>query len=338
MITLSSAALLLNENGSSRITSTGGGYVTITADLNAPIGANPGNLGAIITTSKDMGATVIKRGHQSQQSAGGQGSSIYRYYDITPTNNTALNAMLRFQYFDEELNGLAENTLVVFKSQDNVHWANMGYSGRNTTSNFVDRDAIADFSRWTLSSANNALPLIFSVFNVQCKNNTAFVQWTTAQEQNTLRFDIESSTDGVHWQVIGTVPAAGNSTVEQKYTFTDHNPAPDTYYRIAEHDASNTVYYTGIVRNDCGAKDSYRVWPNPFTQTVFINVAVAQTTPFVLKIYDNKGVLISTQNKTLQPGSNQLQVNLGNKANGVYYVVAEWGSDTKKVATVIKAK
>jgi hypothetical protein len=65
---------------------------------------------------------------------------------------------------------------------------------------------------------------------------------------------------------------------------------------------------------------------------------VAQTTPFVLKIYDNKGVLISTQNKTLQPGSNQLQVNLGNKANGVYYVVAEWGSDTKKVATVIKAQ
>ena len=54
------------ENENSRITGTNGGEVFFSTELNAPAGANPGNLGAIITSTQNLGNVLIKRGHRSQ--------------------------------------------------------------------------------------------------------------------------------------------------------------------------------------------------------------------------------------------------------------------------------
>ena len=91
-IVLQPTALLNGESELSRITGTTGGYIEITNTLNAPSSTNPGNLGAIFTSAANMGSTLIRRGHQSQTNAGGGGNSVHRYYNITPTTNTGLNA------------------------------------------------------------------------------------------------------------------------------------------------------------------------------------------------------------------------------------------------------
>ncbi len=107
-ILLQPTALLNGESELSRITGTTDEYIELANTLNAPSSVNPGNLGAILTSAANMGSTMIRRGHQSQVNGAGAGNSIFRYYDITPANNTGLNATLRFQYFDAELNGLAK--------------------------------------------------------------------------------------------------------------------------------------------------------------------------------------------------------------------------------------
>jgi hypothetical protein len=63
IITLQPTALLNSESETSRITGTLGGYIEITNTLNAPSSVNPGNLGAIITSSQNLGNTIIRRGH-----------------------------------------------------------------------------------------------------------------------------------------------------------------------------------------------------------------------------------------------------------------------------------
>jgi hypothetical protein len=83
----------------------------------------------------------------------GDGSSIQRYYDILPSNNTALNAKLRFKYFDAELNGYDENTMALWKSSDMINWSKQGFTYRDATNNYVEKTGIADFSRWTLSTS-----------------------------------------------------------------------------------------------------------------------------------------------------------------------------------------
>src|SRR5207342_3268404 len=114
-LVLSPSGLLVGENEFNHITGLSGGYVSITVPLNAPSGANPGNLGAIITSSKDLGSVVIQRGHSSQTNQG-SGKSILRYFNIQPSNNTVLNAVFRFTYLDAELNGLTESSLNMWKS------------------------------------------------------------------------------------------------------------------------------------------------------------------------------------------------------------------------------
>ncbi len=108
---LGTTGALNNESENSRVTGANGGQLLFSTTLNAPSGANPGNLGAYITSSKNLGTTVIKRGHQSQMNGSGNGSSILRYFDIIPAANSGLDATLRMQYFIGELNNLDENTL-----------------------------------------------------------------------------------------------------------------------------------------------------------------------------------------------------------------------------------
>ena len=148
-IFLKSAALLYNESEISRIIGTSG-HIEITKKLNAPSSENPGNLGAIITSSQDLRSTTVSRGHAPQSGTGMPGS-ILRYFDIIPGNNTSLNATLRFHYFDAELNGHSESSLSLWKGSHNV-WNIEYFTSRNSFSNYVEKEGIYSFSRQTLSS------------------------------------------------------------------------------------------------------------------------------------------------------------------------------------------
>ncbi|HET9278108.1 MAG TPA: hypothetical protein VFN95_07965, partial [Flavitalea sp.] len=172
---------LENEQEASRIIGENGGEVLLSTVLNAPVAANPGNLGAVIATSQNLGNVIIKRGHQTQ-SGSGLGNSILRYYDIVPENNIILDEF-RINYFDGELNGIDENSLVFFKSDNLTNWSSLAIDSRSVTGNFVSKKNVASFSRWTLAADNRPLPVHFILFNVKCEDDKSLVTWKTAQEQ-----------------------------------------------------------------------------------------------------------------------------------------------------------
>ncbi|MBI2729621.1 MAG: T9SS type A sorting domain-containing protein [Sphingobacteriales bacterium] len=151
ILILSSNGVVSGETETSWLTGATGGYIQIVSTLNAPSAANPGNLGAVITSTQNLGSTIIKRGHVSQTDLAIPGFSINRYYDISPATNTNLNATLRINYFDAELNGKTEAGLSMWKSTDKINWAYAGFSNRNAATNFVETNTIASFSRCTLS-------------------------------------------------------------------------------------------------------------------------------------------------------------------------------------------
>jgi hypothetical protein len=154
-IILSATSLITGETENARITGTNGGYVQITTSLNAPLSANPGNLGAIFTSSTNFGSTIIRRGHAAQSKGVAPDFSINRYYDIIPANNTALNASLKFSYFDAEVNGKNEADLWLWKSSDFTNWfVSAATDNRDVTANYVTAKGIKSFSRWTLSDAS----------------------------------------------------------------------------------------------------------------------------------------------------------------------------------------
>lgn len=334
---LGTTAYLDGEAETNRIIGPNGGQVLFSTSLNAPSAANPANMGAIITSSQNLGNVIIKRGHQTQFNGSGMGSSVLRYFDISPVNNTGLNATLRFHYFENELNSLDENTLVFWKSPDNSNWSNEGFTSRNTTGNYVEKTGVNSFSRWTLSSIDNTLPVQFILFNAKCDGDNIVINFKTAQEQNSSHFNIEKSTDGIRWVVIGRLPAAGNRNNESSYLFTDTNPVQNSYYRIAEFDFDRRVQYTSILRSSCDTRDVFKVWPNPVNKIAFINISANNGSPAIIKVFDNKGALIKIQKATLLQGSNQINVDMKKWSGGIYHIVAEWNNgQMKKTVQVVK--
>ena len=319
-LNLGSTGTLNGEQEASHIIGSNGGTVTFTANLAAPSAANPGNLGIIITSSHNLGNTTIKRGHQSQTNNNGGGNSVLRYYDIIPANNAALDASLRFTYLTAEMNGLAENGLVLWEKQSPQKWTSLGFDARSTSSHYVDKNAIASFSRFTLSSLLNALPVKFTSFTAHCNGSPVLLAWKTAQEQNSQYYLVEKSADGIAWNTVGRIAAAGNSTTESDYHFTDNTPGATAYYRIAEYDADGTAAYTSILYAGCAGQETFRIWPNPASDILYINLQAQTNSTATIKLFDGKGALIGQQAAALVNGNNLISIPVKGLAAGIYYV------------------
>jgi hypothetical protein len=144
-ITLGSNATLVE--GAYRLYGSGGS-ITTTRSLSNLSGQNVAGLGAVITTAANMGSTVITRTHASQSSVLG-GKSVLRNYQITPQNNTGLNATLVYNYHTGELNGIAETQLALHKSLD--AGSSFTYQGGvvDDSSNSITLTGIGSFGLWT---------------------------------------------------------------------------------------------------------------------------------------------------------------------------------------------
>jgi hypothetical protein len=336
-ILLDPAALLTGEKETSRITGTTGGYVQITKTLNAPAAEDPGNLGVIITSPVNLGSVLIRRGHQSQINPAGGGNSILRYYDIIPINNSALNATLRLDYFDGELNGLNENNLNVWKRNANGTWTDLVRSSGSVATNYVERTGIADFTRFTLSNSGNTLPLIWSSFNTQCTGSTVRIGWKTEQEQNTLQFIIRRSLDARNWITIATLPAAGNSNTAQSYSYNDQQSSSGpVYYQIQQQDIDGRLTVSPVLLSNCNAVEELKVFPNPVLNECWVSLQLSRGGSLLLQLFDSKGALVQMRQESVRNGNNQFRLQMQNLAKGIYTLIVKQPDGNIKVVKLEK--
>ncbi|MBI5475607.1 MAG: Ig-like domain repeat protein [Ignavibacteriales bacterium] len=134
------------------------GNLTTTRNITATSGTETfGNIGSdIILNGTSIGSTTVLR-KTGVVSTGNSNSSIKRYFDISPTTNSGLNASVIFHYDDSELNGQDPATLHLYKSTDvGTSWTNRG-GVVNTSNKTVTLSGISGFSRWTASNDLNIL-------------------------------------------------------------------------------------------------------------------------------------------------------------------------------------
>lgn len=334
---LASLATISGEREGAGFTGPGGGFVSVTANLVFPTSANPGNLGIIINAPANMGNTIIRRGHRSQTNSGGGGSSILRYYDILPANNAGLNATLRFFYRDEELNGLTENNLQFWKSADNVNWLLQGFSSRDMNSNYMSLTGINSFSRWTLSTPGNALPVRWGTIRLECNGGVPVLYWETLYEQNSLQFIIEKSTDGNSWDQAGVVAAAGNSQDKRTYRFTAIADQQAAVYRIIQVDADGLRTISSVLRNTCPKALPLQVWPNPVKNRLSISIQSGVNGKARLRLLDNTGRVVLISEQPVVAGKNLLALGMEQLSPALYRLhILRPGESQEVVLPVIR--
>lgn len=332
-IDLGTTGSLSGETGTKRITGLTGGYIQRTVDLNAPFAINAGNIGIAITSNENLGATIIKRGHQQQS-----GASIFRYFDISPANNTGLAAAIDFYYFDQELAAVPEANLGVFSSVDGgSHWTNLGEDDINMSTNIITVGGIDSFYRLTLSDFGAPLAATLLYLKGNLINKQTVLNWATVSETENYRFDIERSFDGVRFSPIGSVAGAGNSASIQQYQFIDEYPQTGkNYYRLKMYDYSNKFNYSAIVAVTTGVQDTKLVnaFPNPTANNVNISFVADQNQQYQIQVRSINGRILQTKMINCTKGYNQFAIDLSTVPSGIYSVVLL--NSTYKSVQIIK--
>ncbi len=302
---------LQNETAFNKAFGTGGKLIA-TATLNAPNAANPANLGAIITSNQNLGSTIVQRAHNIY---GALPLSIQRNYAINPTNNAALNATLRLHYFDNELNGNAENTIVMARSADNgASFTPQIVALRSTTDNFAEATGINAFSIWTLTAAS-ILPIDLLYFKGFAKNGEHFLNWAAANERQNIGFDIERSADGLRFSKIGFLKGRDAINRVSTYDFTDNTPLSGiNYYRLKQLDTDGKFTYSPVIVLNQTDKKTLLVYPNPTTNALTLVTNDAKTLPF--SIANSLGQVVKTGIV-----STTVEVDVQSLAAGLYTLV-----------------
>jgi hypothetical protein len=293
-VTLGAGAVLLNESEVSRAYSTGTtGYIQSTGTLNAPSSVNLGNLGAIITSSSNLGSTTIQRTFNTFNNL--SNGNIFRDYVITPTNDAGLNATFRFKYFDAELNGENENLLDMLQSPDNgTTWNDLGATTRDNVNNYVENTGINSFSTWTLTPPSTVLSATMGALNAyQINNNNIDVDWQVYAEINVATYDIQKSTDGKNFKTIGQLDAVNAGG----YTYTDANAVNgDNFYRLLIVDKDGTIKYSNIDKvTITNAAASISFYPNPVVDRI-VTLQLTNVTKgsYQLVMFDDAGKQVYT--------------------------------------------
>jgi hypothetical protein len=182
---------------------------------------------------------------------------------------------------------------------------------------------------------NQALPVELMSFSGNCADGQVNLEWQTASEHNSLYFEVEKSRDGENWQVLSTVPSAGNSTELLTYSALDaHAGEGNNYYRLnqVDIDGANKVY--DIINVSCsgGNKGYFSTYPNPSSgafQVVLNNKEMLGSA--TLSIRDTKGASLLQRAIEVKPGINLFSINDLNLAPGVYYIQVINGDQTTEV-------
>jgi hypothetical protein len=267
-----------------------------------------GGLGLSMTeTSKTDNSTVVIR-QTGTASVGAGNNSILRYFDITPAVDAAMSGTIVFSYTTAELNGQAEDSLKIYKSDSPYTTWSQQTTTVNAAANTLTTSGITSFSRWTASNKVSApLPVAFLSFNAKLKNTVVELSWQTANEINNDYFVIERSIDGKIWESMDTIKGAGNSSNVLNYANSDNNPLSGTsYYRLKQVDFDKNFSYSNIAVVNFDGIKIIDLFPNPSEGNFNILIQTSIEASIDLTIYNAIGQIIKTQAMQITKGVNTL--------------------------------
>jgi len=327
ILDLGTTGSIINETNINKIYSTStASYVKVIRTIGSSTTINPGNIGLSLVTTSALGSTEIRRRNEIVD-VGSSNMSINRVYSVFPsTNNGSLNATLNVNYFNSELNGLNENSLVTYRRPSSSSpWINKGGTNVQTTlvgggTGIIQNLNWMEFSEVTLATDASPLPIELLNFEVICYSNNVRALWTTASEYNNNYFTLERSKDGQTWEVVGNIPGAVNSTMSINYSYEDLKPYRGIgYYRLSQTDYNGEIKIFNTASTDCTPNYSglISVYPNPSSNVfiILLDKSLLNVNKSV-NIYNFTGAIVQNFEKI----TSDLEINCSKWSSGVYYI------------------
>ena len=143
----------------------------------------------------------------------------------------------------------------------------------------------------------NLLPVKWLSFDANKQGETSVLDWKTGEEFNNMGFEIQRSPDGRNFERIGWLDAKATPRELNSYQFLDVHPYRGiNYYRLNQVDFDGRFSYSpvkSVLFTDEGF--NVRVWPNPVSNRLFIEIANGEKEPGEIKLINSTGQVVLRQ-------------------------------------------
>jgi hypothetical protein len=167
------------------------------------------------------------------------------------------------------------------------------------------------------------LPVKLTAFTAQEKNCGASLNWTSSNEENMDRFEIEQSSNGNTYQKIGAVTAIG-SINENKYAFTANQTETEGYYRLKMFGKDGSFTYSPVehVKISCVATtDFVKVYPNPVSEGhVYLDFSSQRSATAKIMLVNTVGQRVAVRSTAVKKGRNIIKFDVNHVPKGVYFI------------------
>jgi hypothetical protein len=151
------------------------------------------------------------------------------------------------------------------------------------------------------------------------------LEWATNYENDMQLYVLEKSTDGLHFEDLGTVQAAGFSAVDKNYHFMDLGAtAKRSFYRLRELTTDGTASFSATSTVDKKLSNQYSVVSMSRTEvTKEFKISLDCITEGKLDwaILNNKNAEVETGSITMINGLNDLRLDFQNLPVGTYKIM-----------------
>ena len=177
-------------------------------------------------------------------------------------------------------------------------------------------------------TASGVLPVTLSAFNIGTQNNNPLLSWTTQTEINVDYFSIRKSTNGIDFKEIGKVTAAGNSTLENNYSFLDEEILKGinyVYYALAVIDKDGKAQLSPIKiykYQTTSSRIIISLSPNPVNGMghLMLQYNADKVGVLFVQLIDMHGKVVLKTKLSAEQGINNGHIHLGDIPSGVYTI------------------
>ncbi|MBC7948196.1 MAG: T9SS type A sorting domain-containing protein, partial [Chitinophagaceae bacterium] len=254
--------------------------------------------------------------------------------DAAPVNNTTYTANSAFGAGTQVgtgnyvvFNATGNSVLVTGLTQNTTyHFSVFEFNDFGATSQFL-------LTSPAIGSAvtSSVLPVTFIDFTGRNVKNEIKLEWSTSQEFNSAKFEIQKASQNVSqdFVTIGIVQASGESASRRDYHFTDIDPLQSVnYFRIRQVDRDGRFMYSRTISVRYEPTGLVRRIVNPVQENLFIQLSFFENNPGnEWRLYDMGGRLIHRAAILDQV----INAPLPHVRGGIYIVEVRLGSRVERI-------
>lgn len=173
------------------------------------------------------------------------------------------------------------------------------------------------FNNISLSAAS-VLPVKLASFTGSTESNgDILLEWTTAMEQNSARFEIEKSENGIDFIKTGSVEAKVNPPAGSNYHFRyTRKPAQVTFFRLKQIDKDGNYDYSPVISvRDNSNSSLISASPNPVKGLTTITSGQGNITG--IHVFSASAILVKNIKGN---NADKMAVDMSSLPRGAYYI------------------